>query len=177
MTLEHLPLPALPWLLAITATAAVTDARTGLIPNWLTLPTLVVAPLAQLVCIGPAGVAHAIAGALACGLPPLVLFVLRAIGGGDVKLFAALGALCGASLGLELQLASYVIAAVLGLGAAARHGLAIPILTRALRLLWSPRRSTHPPSTSAEPLASIRLGVSIFAAALVLCAVDLAAAP
>lgn len=177
MLFDHAPSVALFWLLALTATAAVTDTKSGLIPNWLTLPTLTMAPLAQLLCGGPAGVAHALGGMLACGLGPLLMFGLRAIGGGDVKLFAALGALCGPSLGLELQLVSYVIAAVVALAVAARRGIALPILRRSLRLL-SPRRAGDSPLCVApEPLTSVRLGASIFAAALVLSAATLVGAP
>lgn len=122
MLFDHLPLLSHAWLIALTGTAAVTDSRSGLIPNWLSLPTLAVALLAQLAVGGVADALHAIAAVLACALVPLALFALRAMGGGDVKLFAALGALCGASLGLELQLSSYALAAVIGLAAAARRG-------------------------------------------------------
>jgi prepilin peptidase CpaA len=173
---DHLPSVALTWLLALTAAAALTDTRRGLIPNWLTLPTLALAPCAQLLCGGAFGGAQALGGVLACGLVPLAMFGLRAIGGGDVKLFAALGALCGASLGLELQLASYAIAAVVGLAAAARQGVLTALLERALRLLFPRRPNVRAPEATATALTSVRLGAPIFAAAVLRCAVDLAGA-
>ena len=170
MLFDHLPWLGVTWLLVLTATAAVTDTRSGLIPNWLTLPTLTLAPVAQLMFGGALGAAHALGGVLACGFVPWVMFGLRAIGGGDVKLFAALGALCGASLGLELQLVSYALAAVVGLGVAARRGLIMPLLTRAWRLLWPRAQAAAPTNATREALTSVRLGTSIFAAAIVLCA-------
>ncbi len=175
MLFDHLPSLTVTWMLALTAAAALTDTRRGLIPNWLTLPTLTLAPCAQLLCFGALGAANALGGVLACGLVPLAMFGMRAIGGGDVKLFAALGALCGASLGLELQLASYAIAAVVGLAAAARNGLLAPLLSRALRLLW-PKRPSSLASTTGPALSSVRLGIPIFAAAVLLCAVHLVGA-
>jgi prepilin peptidase CpaA len=145
MLFDHFPLLSHAWLLALTATAAVTDTRSGLIPNWLTLPTLALAPLAQLAAGGVADALNALGAVLACALVPLLLFALRAMGGGDVKLFGALGALCGASLGLGLQLVSYALAAVVGLAVATRRG----------------RLST----AHATP---VRLGAPVFCAALAL---------
>jgi prepilin peptidase CpaA len=145
MLFDHLPLLSHAWLLALTGIAAITDTRSGLIPNWITLPTLAAAPLAQLAVGGVTSALNAIAALIACALVPLVMFALRAMGGGDVKLFAALGALCGASLGLELQLLSYGLGAVVGLAAASRRG----------RLVGA----------HATP---VRLGAPIFCAALAL---------
>ena len=83
---------------AITAMAAVTDYRTGRIPNWLTLPPLVVGPLLHFVSGGPTGLLGALVAIAVCGLVPYLMFRCGAIGGGDVKLFAAMGALCVASV-------------------------------------------------------------------------------
>jgi prepilin peptidase CpaA len=153
----------------LTAAAAVTDSRHGLIPNWLTLPTLVLAPLVKLWIAGPEGAAFATLAALGCGVVPLALFCLGAMGGGDVKLFAALGALCGASLGLELQLASYVVSAVGALGAATLRGQLLATLARSVRMLAS-RGGAQPasPGVVCEPPTSVRLGASVFAAVLLL---------
>lgn len=170
MTFAQLSPFASLWLFALTALAAVTDTRRGLIPNWLTLPTLALAPLAQLATSGPRAASAALLGALGCALVPLLMFGLRAMGGGDVKLFAALGALCGASLGLELQLISYVIAALAALSVAAWRGRLLAILVSAARLLWPPRRTRDTTALAAAPerLTDVRLGASIFAAVLLL---------
>ena len=142
MSIDLVPLLVNAWLLTLTFSSALTDARSGLIPNRLTLPTLALAPVLHALSAGPGGALHALGGVLLCGLLPLMMFWLRALGGGDVKLFAALGALCGSSRGLELQLTSYVVAALLALLGAARGARA----------------------------REVRLGPSIFAAAALLTA-------
>src|SRR5262245_30441442 len=93
--------------LLIAAVAAVTDFRRGEIPNWLTLPPLAVAPAAYGILHGPWGALGAIAAATVAGLVPYLLFRRGAAGGGDVKLFAALGATAGLSIGIEAELCTF----------------------------------------------------------------------
>ena len=92
------------------AIAATTDHRSGTIPNWLTLPPLVLGPAVFFYVGGVPGLLSALAGLLVCGLIPALLYWKDAIGGGDVKLFAALGAVVGLEMGLEAQLISYIAA-------------------------------------------------------------------
>ncbi len=93
------------------ATAAFTDARSGRIPNMVTVGSLLLAllwfsldGLGVLVggdVRGNEGLASSLLGMAAGGLGPLALFVLskgESLGGGDVKLLAALGAWLGPSL-------------------------------------------------------------------------------
>lgn len=89
--------------LLITGIAAATDYKTGLIPNWLTLPTLGLALVGWAIVAWPSGLFQALFGAFACGLPLYVLFRIDpdGCGGGDVKLFAALGAVIHYEMGLE----------------------------------------------------------------------------
>ena len=156
-------------LLCLTGTAAVTDARRGLIPNWLTLPALASFPLAQLTSAGPGGLRDACLGVVACSLVPLLLFRAGAMGGGDVKLFAAIGAWCGSSLGLELQLVSYCLAAVFALCVLAYRGALLATLLRALALLCGPLLPARLRATAQpEQPMQVRLGVAIFAATLLL---------
>lgn len=91
--------------LAIALVAAAFDWKTARIPNALTYGGLLVAlPLhAWLSPQGRAleGMQWSALGALACAVPLLVSFRLGWVGGGDVKLIAAMGALGGLSVGLE----------------------------------------------------------------------------
>ncbi len=102
-----------------TAVAAACDLRARRIPNWLTLGTLLAGFALRTGGDGSAGLAVAVVGAFAAGFPALLLFRLRAMGGGDVKLLAACGALLGPSSGLELLLASAIVGGGMALAAIA----------------------------------------------------------
>jgi prepilin peptidase CpaA len=80
------------------STAAITDLASRRIPNWLTFGTLIMGVLINAWLGGFGGVAGALGGA-ALGLAMLLPFyVAGAMGAGDVKLLAALGALLGPQL-------------------------------------------------------------------------------
>jgi len=105
--------------LLVTGVAALLDWRSGHIPNWLVglgLAFGVAAPAVVLASAHPlqalTRVGGAVAGFVACGAVPLLLFRLKALGGGDVKLLATLGALLGPTLGLELSFGAFVVAAL-----------------------------------------------------------------
>jgi prepilin peptidase CpaA len=89
--------------------AAVSDARSGTIPNRLTLPGLALGLVLGALGDGGWGFGAALCGAALSFLAPYLVFRGSrgvAIGGGDVKLFAALGALLGPRRGLEVELAA-----------------------------------------------------------------------
>lgn len=149
--------------------AAISDGRTGRIPNWMTLPVLVIAVFFWGISEGLAGLAHSLLGALVCGVVPLFLFAKGALGGGDVKLFAALGALTGPSFGLEIQLFGFVLAAVYALARLAFEGKLLRTLANALRVGLNPllpsrlRKPVEP-----ELMSKVRLGIPIFVAVVLL---------
>ena len=149
-------------MVVLAAIAAFTDWRTGEIPNWLTIPPIVVAPLAYLLAYGTPGMIASLIGIGACGLVPYVMFRQDAIGGGDVKLFAGLGALGGLSLGIEAQLFGLTAGVVFAVFTLARKRKVFAMLANAVRLASNPvlpkaRR------TPVEPAAmhSLRLGLPI----------------
>src|SRR5215470_13870464 len=95
---------------AVASVAAVLDFRFRRIPNWLTLGALALGFALQVARSGAAGIPMALAGA-ALGLVVLLPFyVMHAMGAGDVKLLAALGAL----LGPQALLTVIVYAALVG---------------------------------------------------------------
>src|SRR5262249_11024544 len=110
-------LPFVALALAVSAIGAAIDHRTGHIPNWLTHATLVIAPLAHaaravLLHAGPKGAAvqlgWSFAGmALGLAVPLLLYMVSSAIGGGDVKLFAGIGALVHPALAFDVIVDSF----------------------------------------------------------------------
>lgn len=153
--------------LCIAATAAFCDWRRGEIPNWLTLPVLLLAPVSYGLAFGIEYAAHSLAAAFLGGLVPCLLFLRGAMGGGDVKLFGALGAVMGFDLllGVEIQLAAFVAALLVTSASLACKGA----LTRTLGNAWAvalgpvlPRRWRREPCD--ELAAPIRMGAPVFAA-------------
>ena len=82
-------------LTAVVIAAAVSDLRTGRIPNWITVPGAALGLALQSYHGGLEGAVFSLAGA-ALGLGIfLVLYLAGGMGAGDVKLFGAVGALVG----------------------------------------------------------------------------------
>lgn len=104
------------WFAAVMlAVAFVTDITKQKIPNWLTVTGAISGLIFHLATTGWNGLAFSAAG-LACGFAPmLALYVLRAVGAGDVKLFAALGAFTGAVFSLYAMAASLICAGLIAL--------------------------------------------------------------
>lgn len=75
--------------------AAATDIRKREIPNWLTLGAIVAGVAVNPVFTGWEGFRLSMMGLLIAALIFLPLFALRFLGGGDVKLMGAIGALAG----------------------------------------------------------------------------------
>jgi prepilin peptidase CpaA len=120
------PHPAVCLLLALlAAAAAVTDFRSRRIPNLLTLAALAAALLANTAIYGLPGLRFALHGLAFAALLSLPLFLLRAMGGGDVKLLLAVGALVGAANWLAI----FAFTSVLG----GFFAIAIAIARRRLR--------------------------------------------
>jgi prepilin peptidase CpaA len=93
--------------------AAWTDLRARRIPNWLTVPALLIGVIANTVVTGVSGLKSSLLGA-ALGLALLLPFVLlRSLGAGDWKLAGALGAFAGPGLLMDLLLASILVAGVM----------------------------------------------------------------
>lgn len=151
--------------LVIVAIAAFTDARKELIPNWLTLPVIIAAPIFWLVVDFYWGGVRSLLGLVLCGAVPYWLFRRGAWAGGDVKLFAAIGAMVGGDyggvgLGIEALLFTTMAAAAYALVRLAWEGKLIRTLVNAFFLPLNPilpqkwRREVTP-----ELMAKVRLGV------------------
>lgn len=153
--------------LVVALAAAAIDARTGRIPNALTIPAALVGVLLH-VPMGIAGVGLSVAG---CGLAALLPWSMHratrgaAIGGGDVKLFAALGALCGPMAGVEMEFLAFLTLAVLAIARLAWAGRLLRMLGNVLRLFAGPLLpAKYCRSVDAEALTEMRMGPAIFIA-------------
>lgn len=89
-------------------TAAVTDIRSRRIPNWLTLSGVCVGLGANFALSGWPGLKSSLSGlALGFGVY-FVLYALRAMGAGDVKLMAAVGSIVGPESWIAVFIASAI---------------------------------------------------------------------
>jgi prepilin peptidase CpaA len=159
----------------VAAIAAVTDLRTGHIPNWLTLPALAVGIIGHAVFgwyLGGAGAGlwegmFALGGAVFCSIAPGLMFWKGGMGGGDLKLFAAIGALCQPLLGIELQMYAFVAAALVAPARLAYQGRLLQVLKNALSLaLNALRRGAAKREVPPEMMTWFRLGPAIFLGAI-----------
>lgn len=95
--------------------AAATDLRSRRIPNWLTVPGLLIGIAANTTLGGWIGLKVSLLGAVV-GLALLLPFVLlRSLGAGDWKLAGALGAFAGPSVLVDLLLGSVLVAGVMAM--------------------------------------------------------------
>jgi prepilin peptidase CpaA len=106
-----LPSPGVEVLLLIVAlAAAVYDVRFRRIPNWISVGGIALGVLANSLTHGIPGLLYALTGfVLGFGLY-FLLYLVHAMGAGDVKLMGAIGAL----VGWQNWVAIFVIAAILG---------------------------------------------------------------
>ena len=158
MNLHHL----LAFACAAAAVAAAFDLRSRTIPNWLTLGLLVAAPVAH-------GLAHrgsedvwtyvlgSVVGAFACALVPALLAAKRVVGAGDLKLFACLGAVLGARIGIEAEFYSFAAAAFVGLALLLRRSPRA-IRARRRRRRRAPGRRCRAATSRRAPHGALRHG-------------------
>ena len=99
----------------IVLAAAVTDLRSRRIPNWLTFSGCGAGVLLNWISAGPAGLRTSLCGLLLGFCLYSLLYCLRAMGAGDVKLMAAVGAIVGPPNWMFIFLASALSGGVLAL--------------------------------------------------------------
>ena len=164
----------------IAAIAAATDLRTGEMPNWLTLGALLVAPVVHFAIVlslkagwraaWTAG-ACSLLGAIACSFVPAILYRQDAIGGGDLKLLAAIGAILAPQrvhgslefFGLEAEMYSFFAAGLIAPAFLAYEGKLFRTIKNTALLAVNPllpkkkKRQVEP-----ELLTWFRFGPAIF---------------
>jgi len=117
---------------AIAGSACWFDVRTRRIPNSLTFPAAALGLVTATLAHGMQGAMSSGAGLLVGLVMFLPLFLLKGLGGGDVKLMGALGAWLGTSLILSVAFYTSLAGGVLALVVIARHRYG----RRAMRNLW-----------------------------------------
>jgi prepilin peptidase CpaA len=141
-------IPLLP-MLALLIFAAAQDLRTRRIRNWLTLCLVltgiahsVMSPHTAMSSIAPSispsiTLGDSILGTLAGFGLPLMLFVIGALGGGDVKLLAGVGAWLGATVVFEVFLAAAVVGMLIVLVQCAVKGRLRVLFSNTFLLVWN----------------------------------------
>ena len=114
---------------AVALAAAATDIRERRIPNLLTLPGIALGIVLNGVLGGTGGLLWSVSGLLVGGLTFLPFFLRGGLGGGDVKLMAAVGAIAGPAFAFESALFGAVLG---GVGACAALLLARRLKTSVL---------------------------------------------
>lgn len=157
--------------IAVAAVGAWFDWRRGEIPNWLTLPVILGAPVLHLVRTVAAKEtmdtalyesAYSIGGAALCAVVPLLLFRQSAIGGGDVKLLVALGAVLQPMRGVEAQMYAFFGGAILAPAWLAYQGKLLASIKNAFAIganLFLPKAKQR--TVDATTLSWFRLGPAI----------------
>ncbi len=95
--------------------AAFTDWKNGSIYNWLTLPAIVVGVVLSTIAAGWAGLFASVAALLLGAVFFLPGFCCGQMGGGDVKLMAAVGAIGGLGFVAKVAVVSIFVGGIVGL--------------------------------------------------------------
>ena len=156
------PAPAV-ILLVLAVTCAVTDLWVGKIYNVITYPAMALGVVLALAQHGLAGVFFALGGFAVGFFPAFVLFALGGMGGGDVKLLGAIGAIAGAVAATETLILAFLVGGLFALGKLAWHGRLFATLGRTLRAilgtLWP--GLGRPAAEPGERRLEVRFGVAI----------------
>ena len=141
----------------------ITDLRSRRIPNSLSGPALLTGVSVNWLLSGPAGLVHSLAGMLLLILLLIAPFALGGIGGGDVKMMAAVGAWLGPRLGAASVTAGVVIGGAIMVAHLARTRQLTATLQRIRNMLLSAcvARSLAPLRVSASAPQAIALPYSI----------------
>ena len=162
-------------LIALLAAAAVTDVRSGRIPNWLTYPVVAAglivhtllggltghsAPMGERT-VHAMGLADALAGLAAGFLPMLAAYLAGGVGGGDAKLMAAVGALTGWRFTLEAMFWGFLAAALMAVLVMVRRKIVRRTLARLGRFLYLALTPTKPAAPVAADSPRIPFGLAM----------------
>lgn len=95
--------------------AFISDVKYKKLPNWLTAFGMVIGIIYHLIINGFDGLIFSFLGLIIAGLIFLILYAFKAIGAGDVKLFAAIGAIVGTQMVLYMMMYSIIFAGIIGI--------------------------------------------------------------
>ncbi len=150
-------------LATILIAAVIIDLKERRIPNWLTLPSLVVGLAIQTARGGGEGLVTGLTGAVAGAALLAVPFALGWMGGGDMKLLAAVGAFMGAPLSHLTVHLDRDAAGLMAPGWLASSGNLVSSL-RHIFLIWLPNPAAKPAALATSIPFGPALALGAFAA-------------
>jgi len=118
------------------AIAFVTDARKSIIPNYLTVAACLLGLAFHGIIAGWNGLLAAFIGLSVGFALMLPLYLLKAVGAGDVKLFAGIGALAGTPIVIGCMMYAILFAGIIGMGVLLRRKQLLTRLADVGRMLW-----------------------------------------
>jgi prepilin peptidase CpaA len=158
------------WALGVATAGAIQDVRSRRISNWLTYSGLLSALCVRLAIAGWSGFRSGLAGAMVGGGIFFVLFLVGGMGGGDVKLMAAVGAWAGSAYALPLLMVTAISGGVLGIGYMLFRRQVLATLSNTMELMRHHLTSglrPHPVLNIQEPCAlRVPYGLAIALGAL-----------
>ncbi|MFT7459836.1 MAG: prepilin peptidase CpaA [Planctomycetota bacterium] len=149
-----------------TSAAALYDQLTARIPNALSYGGIVLGCSMGLVSgIGP-GIIDSLVGLGIGFLITLPLFLMSSIGGGDVKLFGAIGALLGFPLVIDVLLITFMVGAIISVIVIIVSGR---LLMTIKEVIWWLSTSTTPDTEKIQPALGLQvpMGVSLMLATII----------
>jgi prepilin peptidase CpaA len=137
-------------LAAVVVVAGIHDIRTRRIPNWLVLPGLLLGFAVNGILEGWPGLLHAGAGFGLALLVYVPLYLLRAMGAGDVKLMATVGAIVGAGNWFIIFMITGILGGVFALVITALTGRLRKTFSNVGLILWEVSHLRAPHAANAE---------------------------
>lgn len=138
---------------------AITDLRTRRIPNWLTLGSLPIGLIASGILGGWKGLFLSFTGMLLAFVIYFVMYLLRAMGAGDAKLMAAIGAFIGPLMWFHLFLFASILGGIAAVLFTLAKGQFRSTLTKTMDILRS--LAYFRPPYAANPDLDIRSAKSL----------------
>jgi prepilin peptidase CpaA len=158
----------------VAATAAWTDFRTGEIPNRITLVPLALAPIVHAVIAFAAerslklallAAGSSLFGAMLCLIVPIALYRAGAMGGGDTKLFAAIGAIGRVEFGIYAETYAFLFGMLYAVALVIHQGKLASTLGNVVAIFRGVGRSSSPAPATTE-MTQVRFGPAILAGAI-----------